>query len=1549
MKNILKQNEEQGGKLLSENDAALMNELVNNKELREEYNSKGKLPAKTLRSIYKTTKVSDDVNYKAKNAKTTEDVKNVLSEVSKESAKYALNEKPSGNDAGKLHTSVVNALAAIDRVGEKGLKTKKKSLESIKKKLESDMVKGYQKHQLVNAAKKNDSLGEKARAEIKRRGYTETKKAPAKKKAAPTKKQTKEPTKDKNNPQTQTAEDADIKFDEMKDGDTAINKGKVKESEYSEFFSLPKLFKLVEGKGLKLNIARVSNLIVRGKKANGVAVYDPNTNSIAVYLDKGMLMEGATDITARTKDPLVMVHEIMHVIHHTARALKDAGITSKPLAGLEQNLTRLYNRAINEIITVVEQIQQGKPVKKKGLRDALTLYLNVGQFSQYALGEQEVADMKKKYGKDSLQELKTSALLKALKKALLSPRESTDVDFFGLTNIDEFLSEGLSNPFFINILRNIDATESLRGRKVQTTLLKQMLDFVADTINKVVGLRLGSIINRSKNTLYQELQLIADEAIMDIEAAEEIATVIEGHMELSTSIDEQFAPSNEAKKDIIKRVAQLIVNNQGLGATKQSVTELIENTINKNLDKAARLDEAMIKKVWKAVREANAEGFSGKLSKLLDTKTTVKNRKGLKMGKGVTIERARVINDIKAALKKAAKTNASQKAYDKYLELEEKMGKEGVLSPEDLYTQLLAMITGFKHLGSDTQAAVVKSVKDFVDKGRAELLEQKIKKITEKHNLRTEVINILMGTDAEGKYKSLNPYATYSEGDLVVFNNNIYKLTQDMKGEDIKHGAEGVVRQKGQSIRPTPKQLKKHNRMGWFTILDDSILGLDDVMEVLASNATISKKQYRSALAKLFTYDMRRAGTAEFMNKLRTSELINQGRTKYIGDGSVKKAQERISDMQQEVPSEQLDELIDKYGDEIPLDGVTYDQLVTRWIQLFAPDVKRAYKNKDINPNEIQEDIGKVLPEYAKNWGKFLLGFYSGMYSRINPVYVDVYGTDLTQLDNYSPVISHAAAKAQAESKEFISNLLEGYTTDQVKEVTSTHFMERTGSIPANVSANDLLVSFVDRMEHFIAYAKPVSKLANMVNNETVTNIISQNFGDKYVKMLNNHLSVIAKGKIADNKNDKGVSKFAEKVRTNTVVAALSANLTLFPKQLVSFPAYFVNLDWTSSEPAIYGKYAAEMVANPLAAIKMFLKEDWIQHRIKGGHTRDVSLVANQVNLANLVDKHRKFDYKKLQQFLIDYGMLPTKAGDVAAIITGGYPLYKTRFEQNMKQGMSKKEAHAEAMEDVQRASELTQQSPHLMDLGSMQTGGLFSRIFTMYQSSPFIYKKQITVAARAYNYAVQKHGRNSPQAKLRFKELIKRGIVFHVILPTLFSLASAAFYPPRDEDDNIDWESLIAQGIIGSFTGTPLAGPVLRILYDIIISEKGYRPSMSPLFSALNEALDATVRVTSTAIKGDEFDEYNKKFWDGIDFEFDAKDFRDLAKILAPATGIPLGSGIRTWENIDKGFVSDYEMDYNAYQKVLLAAGYSEYAVPQLKATSIKGKRKSWRKDILK
>ena len=73
------------------------------------------------------------------------------------------------------------------------------------------------------------------------------------------------------------------------------------------------------------------------------------------------------------------------------------------------------------------------------------------------------------------------------------------------------------------------------------------------------------------------------------------------------------------------------------------------------------------------------------------------------------------------------------------------------------------------------------------------------------------------------------------------------------------------------------------------------------------------------------------------------------------------------------------------------------------------------------------------------------------------------------------------------------------------------------------------------------------------------------------------------------------------------------------------------------------------------------------------------------------------------------------------------------------------------------------------------------------------------------------------------------------------------------------------------------------------------------------------------------------------------------MAKILAPATGIPLGSGIRTWENIDKGFVSDYEMDYNAYQKVLLAAGYSEYAVPQLKATSIKGKRKSWRKDILK
>jgi hypothetical protein len=173
-----------------------------------------------------------------------------------------------------------------------------------------------------------------------------------------------------------------------------------------------------------------------------------------------------------------------------------------------------------------------------------------------------------------------------------------------------------------------------------------------------------------------------------------------------------------------------------------------------------------------------------------------------------------------------------------------------------------------------------------------------------------------------------------------------------------------------------------------------------------------------------------------------------------------------------------------------------------------------------------------------------------------------------------------------------------------------------------------------------------------------------------------------------------------------------------------------------------------------------------------------------------------------------------------------------------------------------------------------------------------------------------------------------------------LFSLASAAFYPPRDDEGDIDFEMLLMQALMGSFTGVPYLGPVLKGMYDVSFGQKTFDVSLSPMFQILNTALDALTQL------GKGVYEASEDGWTQDDLLEVMTLGGETAKKIGPLAGVPVKPVERVVENINK-LRSDYEMDYDNYQKFLLIMGYGEYGVPQLKATGVRGSKKNWRKDI--
>lgn len=512
--------------------------------------------------------------------------------------------------------------------------------------------------------------------------------------------------------------------------------------------------------------------------------------------------------------------------------------------------------------------------------------------------------------------------------------------------------------------------------------------------------------------------------------------------------------------------------------------------------------------------------------------------------------------------------------------------------------------------------------------------------------------------------------------------------------------------------------------------------------------------------------------------------------------------------------------------------------------------LQKTFEKMNIDPDVIF-NLRRILHPGLKNWIRWNRNFYNQYYHTVNDVYKKVKGYDLPYNPYYSP-IARDINITQMDS-EFLGD------TYEFTSIYNGHLQPRTSnSLPLKrQDINLVLMEHILEMEHFKHYAPIMKDLRGVFNSKEVRTAIIQYHDAFMLKILNKFINDFARGGV----ESKLVVGYLDKLRSNFAKAKIGLNPTVFVKQLTSFPAYMMEIP---SKDFFAG--VLDFWLNPIGRAKFLMRNSkYMQSRYEKGWERDIILALSQA---------KKTFKKQISGRLTftQFSMMLAQIGDGAAIMLGGWSVYKYHYNKYLKQGLSSSEAQKLAIFKFEEATKRSQQSGEIEDLGDMQRGGSWAKLWTLFMTAPKSYYSSVSGAVRNLYF-----GRGS-----KIKNL-KRLFVAHVLLPTLFQYAADGFY--------FNYKHLLRAAILGSLNGIFIFGNLLEILVKELFGEKTWDFEGNPIESIGKESIEAAQSIRKLI---DREEITAEDVFETVD---------DLATAVSSYIGIPYQPISRIQKGVDRYF----------------------------------------------
>jgi hypothetical protein len=434
----------------------------------------------------------------------------------------------------------------------------------------------------------------------------------------------------------------------------------------------------------------------------------------------------------------------------------------------------------------------------------------------------------------------------------------------------------------------------------------------------------------------------------------------------------------------------------------------------------------------------------------------------------------------------------------------------------------------------------------------------------------------------------------------------------------------------------------------------------------------------------------------------------------------------------------------------------------------------------------------------------------------------------------------------------------------------------------------------------------------NEVFNETNMNKLEAAYGKGYREALEDILSRMKSGSNRGAMGDTLTGRFVDWLN-GSVGAIMFFNMRSAVLQTIS-SVNFVNL----SDNNILK--AASAFANQPQYWKDVVKlmnSDYLIERRNG-----LKINVNEADIAEIAAESKN-KAKAFISKVLKLGFLPTQIADSFAIASGGATFYRNRYKSLKKEGLSDKDAEAQAFQDFREIAEESQQSSR-PDRISKQQAGPLGRVILAFANTPAQYARLMQKAASDLK---NRRGDDKTNiSKILYYGAIQN-VIFNALQQALFAMAFDD-EEPSEEIKNKKYVG-IANGMADSLLrGLGFHGAAISTLKNTIMKLAEGKEAQDAAIELLDISPPISSKIGKLKSAGRTWD-WNKKEIMEKGWSLDNPAYLAAGQVVSASTNLPLDRGIRKLQNLREASNTENE----EWMRVANALGWAKWEL-------------EWRKD---
>ncbi len=432
--------------------------------------------------------------------------------------------------------------------------------------------------------------------------------------------------------------------------------------------------------------------------------------------------------------------------------------------------------------------------------------------------------------------------------------------------------------------------------------------------------------------------------------------------------------------------------------------------------------------------------------------------------------------------------------------------------------------------------------------------------------------------------------------------------------------------------------------------------------------------------------------------------------------------------------------------------------------------------------------------------------------------------------------------------------------------------------------------------------------------------------GSNYRQALENMLTRMKTGK----NRIEGSNRMSDRVLdwiNGSVGAIMFFNTRSAVLQLIS-SINFIN--WNDNNLYAAGKAFANQ-KQYWSDFKMLMDSDFLVDRRNG-----LKINVSESEIADAA-KTSKNKARAVLNYILKKGFLPTQIADSFAIASGGATFYRNRVNTYLSEGMTQKEAEAQAFQDFRETSEESQQSSR-PDKVSQQQASSLGRVLLAFANTPMQYGR---LTKRAYQDLINGRGdRKSNISKIIYYTAVQN-MIFNVLQQAVTMLGFGD--DEKDDDEKEEKYVDVANGMADSILrGLGVAGGAVSVaknfLLDLYERSGRTRPEyVDSVYKLLQFSPPISSKISKIRQAAWMFD--SKKRREEIydkGFALDNPAYEAAGKVISATTNLPVDRVYNKVNNIDAALAEDTE----TWESIAMLLGWPEWQIKPKPKSKSKGKK---------